>query len=304
MKLLRTGVILLLSMLWAIVAGLVFADPASARVEVTDTAGATQLRAKYVALRDQLADSPFQRPLALNSIQSPGSLKGDVYALVDHPFPKVGSALDSAESWCDVLILHLNVKHCSVATGAGGDILTAHLGKKHSQPLSQTHQVPFRYRVAAHSPDFLQIRLGAQSGPFGTSDYEITLEAIPLDAARTFLHLSYAYKYGPAAALAMRAYFSTAGSEKVGFTVVDRTSEGRPVRVGDVRGALERNTMRYFLAIDAYLGASSAAPEAQLERRLRDWFAATERYPQLHELEQDEYLEMKRGECRRLRAQI
>jgi hypothetical protein len=304
MKLLRTGVILLLSMLWAIVAGLVFADPASARVEVTDTAGATQLRAKYVALRDQLADSPFQRPLALNSIQSPGSLKGDVYALVDHPFPKVGSALDSAESWCDVLILHLNVKHCSVAPGAGGDILTAHLGKKHSQPLSQTHQVPFRYRVAANSPNYLQVRLGAQSGPFGTSDYEITLEAIPLDAARTFLHLSYAYKYGPAAALAMRAYFSTAGSEKVGFTVVDRTSEGRPVRVGDVRGALERNTMRYFLAIDAYLGASSAAPEAQLERRLRDWFAATERYPQLHELEQDEYLEMKRGECRRLRAQI
>ena len=33
---------------------------------------------------------------------------------------------------------------------------------------------------------------------------------------------------------------------------------------------------------------------------LRDWFAATERYPrQLHELEQDEYLVMKRKEYQR-----
>jgi hypothetical protein len=66
---------------------------------------------------------------------------------------------------------------------------------------------------------------------------------------------------------------------------------------------VERNTMRYYLAIEAYLGALSAPPAAQLEQRLQDWFDATERFSrQLHELEKDEYLTMKRKEVLRQQA--
>jgi hypothetical protein len=58
--------------------------------------------------------------------------------------------------------------------------------------------------------------------------------------------------------------------------------------------------MRYFLCIDTYLGAYSAPAAEQVEKRLHDWYAATERYAlQLHELEQNEYLEMKRKEVQR-----
>ena len=61
--------------------------------------------------------------------------------------------------------------------------------------------------------------------------------------------------------------------------------------------------MRYYLAIEAFLGALSVPPRARLEKRLHDWFAAVERYPlQLHELEQGEYLDMKRREY--LRQQV
>jgi len=68
--------------------------------------------------------------------------------------------------------------------------------------------------------------------------------------------------------------------------------------VDGLRGALERNVMRYYLAIDAYLAASASPPQEQLEERLRDWFESTERYAlQLHEVDQNEYLEMKRREC-------
>jgi len=70
-----------------------------------------------------------------------------------------------------------------------------------------------------------------------------------------------------------------------------------------MRGVIERNSMRYYLAIEAFLGALSAPPQAQLEKRLRDWFVATERYPrQLHEMEQTAYLEMKRREHQRQQA--
>ena len=126
------------------------------------------------------------------------------------------------------------------------------------------------------------------------------LEAIPLKDGGTFIHLSYSYAYGFTAKLAMQAYLKTVGSDKVGFTVIKKLPDGKPLHVSGIRGALERNTMRYFLAISAYLGALSAPPQQQLEKRLRDWFASTERYPlQLHELEQSEYLDMKRKEYKR-----
>ncbi len=33
--------------------------------------------------------------------------------------------------------------------------------------------------------------------------------------------------------------------------------------------------MRYYLAIDSYLGALSLPPQARIDKSLRDWFAAT-----------------------------
>jgi hypothetical protein len=95
----------------------------------------------------------------------------------------------------------------------------------------------------------------------------------------------------------MHAYLATAGSKKVGFTITGTRSDGQVDYVGGLRGMVERNTMRYYLAIEAYLGALSAPPAAQLEKRLQDWYVETERYPrQLHEIEKNDYLQMKRRE--------
>jgi hypothetical protein len=67
-----------------------------------------------------------------------------------------------------------------------------------------------------------------------------------------------------------------------------------------VRAVVERNTMRYYLAVDAYLAALTTPPKDQLEKRIRYWYDATERYaPQLHEVNRDDYLEMKRREYQR-----
>ena len=67
-----------------------------------------------------------------------------------------------------------------------------------------------------------------------------------------------------------------------------------------VRGVVERNAMRYYLAIDAYL-ASLAAPEGeQVERRIQAWFNASERYArQLREMDRATYVALKRGEYER-----
>jgi hypothetical protein len=70
--------------------------------------------------------------------------------------------------------------------------------------------------------------------------------------------------------------------------------------VDNLRGVIERNTMRYYLAIDAYLSAVDLPQAQRQEHRLREWYSATERYPrQLHEMEQDDYLAMKQKEIAR-----
>jgi hypothetical protein len=105
--------------------------------------------------------------------------------------------------------------------------------------------------------------------------------------------------------LAMKTYLATIGSGKVGFTQTGRQPNGEPEHIGGMRGVVERNTMRYYLAIDAYLGALAAPPRQQLQTRLNGWFSATEQYPrQLREVDRTAYFDMKRSEyVRQRRAQ-
>ncbi len=257
------------------------------------------LRARHAAMQDKFANNQFGRPLVLESIQTSGDLKGDVYAIVEHPFAMVQQALQSPEHWCDILILHLNVKRCKVAGGTP-KVLNLSVGRKFDQPLEDAYQLDFGYRVVAANADYLQVQLSADEGPLSTKNYRIQVEALPVDARRSVIHMSYAYGYGFAARMAMQTYLATVGSHKVGFTVLERKADGKPVFQSGVLGLLERNTMRYYLAIDAYLQAYSLPAAEQPERRIRGWYASTERYAeQLHEMEQSEYLEMKRKEMRR-----
>jgi hypothetical protein len=260
------------------------------------------LRARYNALQSQLRNNQFQRPLHLDSSETANGVTGSIHALVNYPFATVATALNSPGQWCDILMLHLNTKHCRAIMTGQENVLKVSIGKKHDQPLDEAYQVAFAYRVATQNPDYLQVTLNADEGPLSTRDYRIVLEAIPLDKDRTFIHLSYAYAYGITGRLAMQAYLGTIGRDKVGFTVAG-SRDGQPGYIGGIRGVVERNTMRYYLAIEAYLGALSVPPSARLEKRLQDWFAASERYPrQLHEMERDAYLDMKRREYQRQQA--
>jgi hypothetical protein len=275
-----------------------------AHADDADANSAASLRAKYGALQGQLSHNQFQRPLYMDSSEISRGVTGDIYAVINYPFATAGAALNGPARWCDILSLHLNTKYCRASTSSQGSVLNVNIGKKHDQPLDEAYRVDFAYRVAAETPNYLKVRLNADEGPLSTRNYRIMLEAIPLEDGRTFIHLAYSYTYGLAGRLAMQAYLGTIGSDKVGFTVVGKQSDGQPLHVGGMRGLVERNTMRYYLAIEAFLGALSAPPQARLEKRLHDWFAAAERYPrQLHEMEQGEYLDMKRKEYLRQQAE-
>lgn len=257
---------------------------------------AEALRARHEALAERLSDSAFGEPLLIESRADEGQLSGEVFAVIEHPFAELVEALREPAAWCDILILHTNVKQCR----AEGGELALQLGRRQGDDLAEAHDMRFAFEPAGRSAEHLLVRLKAEEGPLGTEDYRVQFAAAALSGKRSFIHLRYAYRYGMAARLATQTYLNTLGRNKVGFS---NDASGTPI--GGLRGLIERNTMRYYLAVIAFLEAREAPPGQRLERRLRGWFAATERYPrQLKEEEMDaaEYVEMKRREVRRQRA--
>jgi hypothetical protein len=270
----------------AVAAGLALVGAAHAQ----DAAG---LHARFEALQDKLAHNAYGRPLVLQSTQTSDHLEGEVYARVDQPYAMVQKGLQGTQNWCGILILHLNVKMCHALPNG----LDMALGRKYDQPVEDAYRLHFDYKPVADGADYLKTELTSADGPLGTKDYRIAVEAAPLDAGHTMLHMSYAYGFGFTARVAMNTYLATVGADKVGFSVSGSDSDGKPTYVGGVRGLVERNTMRYYLAIDDYV---SAPAPGQLDQRLATWFDATERYPrQLHEMERADYLAMKKDEAKR-----
>jgi hypothetical protein len=257
------------------------------------------LHARHAQLRPAMEHSPFQRPLHLASQESEGGAQGEVVAVVAASFEAVRAVLVLPGAWCEILVLHLNTKHCRVSGAGPKQGLEVAIGRKFDQPLEEAHHLAFSFHAEAAASGYLRTELRSDSGPLGTRDYRIVLEAAPASPGRTALRLTYSSGYGLAGRLALGAYLATAGRDKVGFTVIGQEN-GRDVLVGGMRGLVERNTMRYYLAIEAHLGAQSEPREARLEKSLRDWFTASARHPrQLHEMEEAEYLAMKRREQRR-----
>ena len=265
-----------------------------------DADAAVALRAKYAAMGERLKLNQFSRPVVLESMESPNLVSGEIHAVIDHPFAAFSTGLNSPEHWCDVMSLPMNTKYCRAAATPAGTLLKVNIGKKTAESLKTAARIEFKYSVVDVTPQFLDIRLDAKDGPLGTSDYRIVLEGIPLAGGKTFIHLTYSYAVNLAGRLAMQTYLGTIGRGKVGFTRVGQQADGAPRFIDGVRGLVERNTMRYYLAIESYLDATAEAPPAALEKRLQSWYSAIELYPrQLHELDRSEYLAMKRDEYQR-----
>jgi hypothetical protein len=261
----------------------------------SDIRSAASLRAKYVELRPQLESSPFSRSLYLDSSDADSRVKGDIYALVRYPFAVVNEALNDPPHWCDMFLLLVYTKQCHAALDQGGSSIGVTVERKAFALFDSSYTVNFLYRTASTAPDYFDVALTAASGPMGTSDYRVLLQAVAVEEGATFVHFSYANAYGIAGRMVMQTYLATLGRDKVGFTRTAPNSSGSPGYIGGVRGVVERNTMRYYLALEAYLAALSTPAQARHEKRLQSWFTSTEPYArQLHEVDRATYLEMKR----------
>ncbi|MBC7755913.1 MAG: hypothetical protein H7Z20_04560 [Bdellovibrio sp.] len=281
----------------------VFYNQASAKDKLAAEGFVIALTGQYKALASELQNNQFKRPLVLKSNESPDSLKGEIYAVLDYPFAEVNNAINNPDHWCDALILHINVKYCRAVTNNSGTVLNMNLGKKYDQPLAETYKAKFNYESITTAANYFSVEMKAADGPLGTKDYRIWVEATPVNNNQTFLHFTYAYSFGFTGRLAMKGYLATIGKDKIGFSTEPNQANGAQNYIQGVRSVVERNTMRYYLAIDAYLAALKESPENQQEKRFDSWYDGTEQFAkQLHEVEKNEYLTMKRKEAERQRV--
>jgi hypothetical protein len=262
---------------------------------------AETLREQHAALAQQLRESPFARPLVLKSHQQGDRLSSEIHAVLPYPYAQLRAALEDPGRWCAMLLLNIKTIDCRLATDQAGPLLGVFVGRTGAEDPAQAFRLDFGYRPSASGAHYLDIGLQAPDGPTGTRDYRFRIEAIELSGQRSFVHMTYSYAFNTVGRLAMLTYLATLGRDKVGFTRSQDTAAGLDGFIGGLRGLAERNAMRYFLAVDAYLQADgTGTPAAERERRLQNWFSASERYPrQLHEVDLATYLDMKRAQVQR-----
>src|SRR5205085_1479967 len=150
-------------------AGLGAADDASQ--------AATGLRARYTELQDRLRDSAFGLALYVDSQQQPERLSGDLYGVINEPFATVRATLAERPQWCELLLLHINVKDCRTSTVERQDGIVLQLGGKNDVGGEGGTHLDYRFKVVASTADYLSIVLAADQRPFGPTDHRIALEA-------------------------------------------------------------------------------------------------------------------------------
>ncbi|QXE91934.1 hypothetical protein [Geomonas subterranea] len=261
----------------------------------TESSGERALLAKHAAIKAKLDKNQFGAPIYLESTEGPDSVRVDMYGVFHYPFETVREALQSPAAWCDITSLHINIKACIYKTVKQQTQLTLYSGRKYFQPPSDAYPLKLAFRAAASHPGYLELSLVGEEGPFGTRDHRIGVQAASLEGQATFLHFSYTYSHGTMARMAIKTYFATLGHDKVGFTQVGE--DGKQTYIDGVRGAVERNTMRYYLAMQTYLDTLKAPEGQRFEQRLNRWYDLTAKYPrQLKEIDKSAYLNNKKLE--------
>ncbi|MBD3670739.1 MAG: hypothetical protein HUJ29_08185 [Gammaproteobacteria bacterium] len=250
---------------------------------------------KEQALRDVYAsihqtNPKSQYPFHIISSEDGDLLSANIFMLLQVPYAEFRTQLQSPRNWCEFLILHLNIKSCVESERKADSYLTLYVGRKVYQPPEITYQLEYRFRLLENRDAFFESIMSAETGPMRTRDYRIRVQASPYEG-KTLLRLGMQYRRSFFSKSATFTYLKTLGRNKIGFTITGEDEQGLPIYVDGVKAVIERNVMRYFLAVNVYLEQDA---NTDFQTRLNHWFDATQKYhEQLYEYDRETYIESK-----------
>lgn len=260
-------------------------------------AGQAELYHVYQQIKPALDQNAYGIPVYINSRDEDNTMIGVIYGVIKHPFVVLSEALRTPANWCEIAPLHLNVKACTYQSVKDYCQLVFYSGRKFYEKADDVYQLAYRFEVMQQDRNFVDVRMSAADGPAGTSDYQLKIQAIPLTESLSFLYFSYSYKYNFITSMGMGTYLATLGRGKLGFSITGKDDKGNPIYVEGVRGIIERNAVRYYLAIQSYLDTLDISTAQRFKARISKWFDLTEKHHlQLYEMDKTDYLQYKQQE--------
>jgi hypothetical protein len=247
-----------------------------------------ELLSIYQSIKNKQVVLLQNQPLSIKSTVTEDRLSADIYAIKHYDFQKLATDLSKPASWCRFVTLHLNIKACTY-TSAPNTSLTFYAGRKFYEPAEDAFELRYQFKLDSLDKEYFRLNLTAKDGPMGTEDYLIRLEILKVDK-QLLLHMSLSYQTSFTSRLGTSVYLSTIGSDKVGFSQ-ELNDKGELNYIGGIEAIIERNVMRYFLALSTYLNRSDQVG------MIKSWYLATENYArQLHEVKEDDYFKSKQRE--------
>ncbi len=260
--------------------------------------GPELLYSTYETMQPQLHTGSKEEPFNLNAHVFDKLTQGDVYALVPYEYNLLATTLTVPEQLCHAIVLHINVKGCVIDdSGQHKPLVDLYVGRKEYQHPENAFKVQYEFSVSDHRDNYTLISMTADKGPLKTENIAIYIEFLPINPRTSFMHFAYSANYGNLARFALNTYLSTLGRNKVGFSETGVDEHGEPVYIKGIQGIVERNTMRYFFALNSYFSTYSQPEKQRFDASLNRWFDYVEKYPkQLYEVPRDEYLKAKHKE--------
>lgn len=68
---------------------------------------------KYRNIKNRLRNNEIGLPIYIESHDKDHELRGVVYSILAHPFSNIRYVLRDPANWCDISLLHLNIKSCT-----------------------------------------------------------------------------------------------------------------------------------------------------------------------------------------------
>ncbi len=239
--------------------------------------------------------TPQGEPLWIKSSARDRESEAHAYTIIAQPYIAIEAQLQKPVQWCEILILHSHIKGCVYSTTQPGHTqLELYFGDKTYQELTDAETAIFAYKLEHHPDHTLKLQLSASEGPMGSFDLSLSIEITELDPQHSFVHITYVTHQGTMAQLMLNAYLSSLGRNKVGFSPALAGPNTASGKIKGTRGVIERNVVRYLLALLAYLDTSGNSPQQHFINSAENWQRYSQQYTeQLKELNQAVYLKGK-----------
>lgn len=256
----------------------------------------TELLTRYQQFAENQKQNPSGFPFELTTSDKKGIVRTEGQIFFEKlPFDLFARSLTDTSEWCEFIPIHLNIKACTYSKDEPPS-LRFYVGTKGYLNPSQASPIDLDFNTHITTKT-LHIELTADKGPYGTSDYRLSIQSIDVnDGVYVEFDLSSRPGY---ASLLIDTYFLTVGRHKIGFTKKPGMFSNKPKFVRGEQAASERNVVRYMLAFKVYFQTLSMPEKERFKQRIQRWFDETEVFrEQLREMSESAYLSAKQKERR------